>query len=60
MYKNEVKKVSKFKHILITLFGSYGFRIVYGPDKEGEFEYEHYYTLFGTVTSLGSEYMTKE
>lgn len=56
MYKNEVKKPGKFLNILIKMFGDYGFEVLYAPDNNGDFEYCHYYILFGKKTYIGNEW----
>jgi hypothetical protein len=56
MYKNESKEPNGIIGILVTLFGEYGFDIIWPPDNNGEFEYAHYYVLFGKKTYIGNEW----
>jgi len=56
MYKSEIKNPGWFLNILILMFGNYGFDVIYPPDNNGEFEYSHYYILFGKKTYIGNEW----
>jgi hypothetical protein len=51
-----VKNPNIFVRLMISFFGEYGFDVLYPPDLKGDYEYHHYYILFGKKTYLGYEW----